>query len=310
MKRFRQMAFITTIATYFVIFMGGLVRVSGAGLGCPDWPKCFGRWFPPTNVNQLPPGIDPSLFNLTLVWIEYINRLGGMILGILILAIALMAIKYYRKVPRILVPSLIVALLVAIQGWQGGQVVESNLRQAYVSIHMGLAFLIASLMIYITLQAYYFESPDEEKGRSYPKFIAFQVALLWVLTICQVIFGTRIRSSLEYISRNFPLLPESEWMGRMGISAYGHAILGILVAALSWMIMTKLIRESRDASSIVRQGGTGIVILAALQVIIGAVLAIVGLPELMRIFHLWVAGLLIGMELMLYSALRHYGRLS
>ncbi len=75
MKRFRHLALFATFATYFAIFMGGLVRVSGAGLGCPDWPKCFGRWFPPTSLSQLPPEIDPSLFNLTLAWIEYINRL-------------------------------------------------------------------------------------------------------------------------------------------------------------------------------------------------------------------------------------------
>lgn len=308
MKKFRRMAFITTLATYFVIFAGGLVRVTGAGLGCPDWPKCFGRWFPPTNINQIPPNIDPSLFNLTLAWIEYINRLGGMILGILILITAIMAIRYYRNVPRIIIPSLVVALLVAFQGWQGGQVVISELWQLYVSIHMLLAFLIAGLMIYITQQAYYMEHPKDEKGSSYPKAISVHVGLLWGLTMLQVVFGTEIRSTLEYISSRFPLLPDSDWLGIVGSMRYIHAILGIVIAVGVWQTAVKILKESRPASYIVRYGSWGILLLTLLQVLIGLILFFVGLPEVLRLFHLWMASLLIGIQLMLFSALRQYRR--
>jgi cytochrome c oxidase assembly protein subunit 15 len=309
MKRFRQLAFVTTLATYFVIFMGGLVRVSGAGLGCPDWPKCFGRWFPPTNINQLPPNIDPSRFNLTLAWIEYINRLGGMILGLLILAIALWAIMRFRKIPRIIIPSIIVALLVAFQGWQGGQVVTSELRQLYVSIHMGLAFIIVSLMIYITQQAYYIDFPDDEKGATYPKGISVYIVILWVLTMVQVVMGTEIRSLLEIVPKRFPLLPSSEWLGKTGAIVYIHTILGISIAIGAWQTASKIFRESKAPSSLVRTGAWGLMILAFLQVLAGAVLTIVGLPEVMRIFHLWIAALLIGIMLVLYSALRQYRRI-
>jgi heme a synthase len=302
MKKFRQLAFFATLATYFVIFMGGLVRVSGAGLGCPDWPKCFGHWFPPTSLSQLPPEIDPSLFNLTLAWIEYINRLGGMILGLIILIVALMAVRRFRKVPRIIIPSLVAALLVALQGWQGGQVVASELRQLYVSIHMGLAFIIVSLMIYITQQAYYLEYPDDEKNSVYPRGISIYIVFLWILTFMQIIIGTEIRSLLEYIPARFPLLPETAWLGKVGMISYIHVALGIAIAIGAGQTAAKIFKESKTASSLVRQGTAAMLILAFLQVIIGAVLVIVGLPEVLRIFHLWVASLLIGMLLLLYSA--------
>ncbi len=302
------MAFITTLATYLAIFIGGLVRVTGAGLGCPDWPKCFGRWFPPTSISQLPPNIDPSLFNLTLAWIEYINRLGGVILGILILITAIMAIRRYRNIPRIIIPSVVAALIVAFQGWQGGQVVASELRPLYVSIHMGLAFMIVSLMIYITQQAYYIDYPDNEKGSSYPTNISVYIGFLWILTIVQVIFGTEIRSALGYIPSQFPLLPESEWLSKVGSTSYIHAILGLVIAVGTWQTAIKILKGSKPASYIVRCGSWGILLLAFLQVLIGAVLSFVGLPEVLRIFHLWVASMLIGIQLMLYSALRQYRR--
>ncbi|MFH2054835.1 MAG: COX15/CtaA family protein, partial [bacterium] len=74
MRIFQRFAFVSTFFTYLVIFTGGLVRVTGAGLGCPDWPKCFGSWLPPLSYTDLPPDIDPTQVNLVLTWIEYLNR--------------------------------------------------------------------------------------------------------------------------------------------------------------------------------------------------------------------------------------------
>ena len=85
MKLFRLSTIISAVLTYLIIFIGGMVRVSGAGMGCPDWPKCFGRWIPPTSLSQIPDYIDPAKFNIVLAWIEYLNRLFGVLVGFSIL---------------------------------------------------------------------------------------------------------------------------------------------------------------------------------------------------------------------------------
>src|SRR3989338_8742997 len=82
-----SLVFSAIILVYFVILAGGIVRISGAGLGCPDWPRCFGRWIPPTDISQIPPHINTGDFNFRLAWTEYINRLAGVISGFVIFGI-------------------------------------------------------------------------------------------------------------------------------------------------------------------------------------------------------------------------------
>ena len=83
--RFRRLGMLTICAVYFVILVGGIVRASGAGMGCPDWPTCFGQWVPPTSEIQLPAnyheiyaqrGYENTQFNPVKTWTEYTNRFG------------------------------------------------------------------------------------------------------------------------------------------------------------------------------------------------------------------------------------------
>ncbi|MCC6697489.1 MAG: COX15/CtaA family protein, partial [Candidatus Hydrogenedentes bacterium] len=105
---FRRIGTTTIAAVFFLILVGGIVRASGAGMGCPDWPKCFDRWVPPTDESQLPPdyqeiykdrGYADTTFNAVKTWTEYINRLVGVTIGFLIFLTLLSSLGYLRSDP-------------------------------------------------------------------------------------------------------------------------------------------------------------------------------------------------------------------
>ena len=300
---FRRFAFISTAATYIVIFMGGLVRVAGAGLGCPDWPKCFGRWFPPLNASQLPPDIDPALFNFTLAWIEYFNRFAGAATGILILITAVLAVMHCRSRPKILYASIAALLLVAFQGWYGGQVVQSELLPVTVTLHMILAFLLVSILIYVTQQAYYHENPTADKEAVYPHNTDKWLRGLGAATIAQIILGTQIRSSIEVLRERFPLQSEGEWLDMVGAVQNVHWILGVIMFFISVHTGAKLLKFGKNLPLLVKQGAWAMMTLILVQLIMGLVLVTADLPELAQLFHLWVASLFFGMIVILVTAL-------
>jgi len=306
-RQFRYLAVLATVATYFLIFVGGLVRVSGAGLGCPDWPKCFGRWIPPTHVSQLPPEMDPALFNFTLAWIEYINRLIGVLVGLVIVIAAVYALIHLRKYPRLLIPTILAALLTAFQGWQGSQVVSSHLSPALVSVHMATAFLIVSLLAYASVRTYLPEIDPPGKTTT-PIRLTGWTGLFWIIVIIQVILGTFLRATVEYTAGRLPLLTPGEWLHRTGLIAYIHSFIGILIG-IAWMALFVRLRPFLASLSYIKQIIPAIFGLVIIQILFGLLLFALGNPPLIQLLHLWTAALLAGLILVLHVILKHYDRI-
>ena len=309
MRRLRAWALAATIATYALIFVGGFVRVSGAGLGCPDWPKCFDRWIPPTDVSQLPPTIDPTTFNITLAWIEYVNRLIGVTIGLFILVTAIMALVKARKYPRILYPALAALVLVAIEGWQGGEVVGSKLAPFIVTIHMVLAFLIASLLTYTTLQTHYVITASGTRPSPASRINTRGLGVLWALSIIAIGLGTQVRSRIETQMAVTPGVDELSVLSQIGAVHIWHLIIGGLVVLATWYYGLRVVaRRDEWQSALVTRSAWSLMIVATIQVAVGIILVAVELPALLRVFHLWMSSFYIGILLILHFALRHAGR--
>jgi cytochrome c oxidase assembly protein subunit 15 len=310
MTSFRRFALLSTFATYFLILVGGLVRVSGAGLGCPDWPKCFGRWIPPTSVSQLPAGIDPETFNIMHAWTEYLNRLFGVSVGFLILITAILVFKHYRTVPNIFYPMLATLFVVGFQGWYGSIVVTSELLPITITVHLLLAFLMIGLLIFATQQAYYLENPDSDKDAVYPPKSYTWLKFLAGLTLLQIVLGTQIRASIEIIQKQFPLLSRGEWLNLVGLVQNIHWVISIAMLIISWHISKKILTLSTGLPKIIRLGSWGLISCIATQIIVGIIIVTSGLPEEMQLLHLWIASLYFGVIVILLTGTKRHPKVS
>ncbi len=305
-RTLRRLATLSVVATYLLIFAGGLVRVSGAGMGCPDWPKCYGMWIPPTHASELKPPYDPAAFNATLTWIEYINRLMGVLVGLIILTTFVYAAVRFLRTPRLFWSALAATVLVAFQGWLGKVVVKTDLNPFVVTLHLSLALIIVSVLIYLMLQAYAEERGQAAENR--PKtLLTGYAAGLWLFAMMQLVLGTQVREKLEWLSRNFPLFTEAEWLAQVGWIGKLHGLTGMMLAVLTWVVGYKLLTEHKAASALTRGCMLTMMGLSLAEVIVGLSLVWVGIPAVMQIFHQWIASLYIGAAFALLTWLHARG---
>lgn len=306
MIKFYKFSLLTTIATYFLILVGGVVRVTEAGLGCPDWPTCFGRWIPPTSLSQLPPDIDPDSFNIITAWTEYINRLSGMTVGLIIMTLALWAIFKFRDNKTILYPSIAAALLTAIQGWQGSVVVSSLLEPIVISVHMFLALIIVGLLIYVTVEAKY-KASSVDSMKKLPKALFIWVKIVGLLTITQIILGTKIRGAIEVLAKNSVDASFASWMTETGVYSFLHAGLGLLVVLLA-LYYGSILREARNIlPASVNKANNIMIILFSTQLILGLLFIFHDLSAVRQLMHQWFGSLAFGVLLYLYFNLNKIG---
>ncbi len=136
---FRRLAVLTAIFAYLQIALGGVVRVSGSGLGCPDWPLCHGRPYPPADAHAI---------------IEYSHRAVGSITGLLIIATVVVSWMVFRA-RRPVVAWLATASLIGVvgEGLIGGVVVAQELEPWLVVVHLGLAMMILGFLVAAAVMA-------------------------------------------------------------------------------------------------------------------------------------------------------------
>ncbi len=232
------------------------------------------------------------------------NRLAGIIVGLMILFVAIIAIVRFRKIKAIMWPSIGAAILVAVQGWQGGQLVSSKLAPIIVSLHAGLALIIVSLLVFVTRNAYALENRANEQKDSFPAGFGFKISILWLFSIVQIVLGTNVRSTLEELAAKFPLLDGLQLLRMVGVADYLHMVLGLLIVGYAGHIGHTILKNRKSLSRHTAQVALGLDIVAAAQLIVGLLLVLVGIPELTQVFHLWLASLFVGILLIIYAKTR------
>ncbi len=171
MNNAQRLAFATAFATVVLIALGALVRATGSGLGCPDWPTCHG--------GVVPPGSKAPI-------IEYLHRFVASAVGLLVIATAVMAWRHYRHVRFVVWASVIAVPLVMIQGVLGAITVWWELPPEIVATHLLTAMLVLTFELAVAI-AMYAEDPahrqafvDLARDRVRPIGIAAVAAIAWL----------------------------------------------------------------------------------------------------------------------------------
>ncbi len=291
---YQKTAVTTVIATIILIFIGGLVRAVGAGLGCPDWPQCFGMWIPPTSAADLPAQYDAELFNPVHTWLEYINRLVGILIGFLIILTFIFSFKYRKKDPVITIFSGLALLLVLFQGWLGGQVVRSGLSAGMITIHMIVAMLILAVLLYASFRAMSTRLTTTLSGDT-------RRVLLWVsggilfLTLAQMILGTQVREEVD-VAKNVLELPREQWIDSLSWLYEIHRSFSWVVVALSGVLI--YYNRKFNVSKRLSRLGWVIVGLIMLQMVAGIGLEWFDMAGALQVIHLVGVAVLICAELL------------
>ena len=173
--------------------MGSFVRTTGSGLGCPDWPYCFGRLIPPTSEHELPEnyrkdfsinGEKIAKFDPFKTWSEYLNRLLGVVVGIEMFLLLILSFKTKHLFPW----CLIVFLLTGLQGWIGAKVVSTALHPQLISVHMLMAVMI--LLILHTLYV-------KTHKKAHPSTPLLWPSIVFFFSIVQLVLGTTLRQEID-----------------------------------------------------------------------------------------------------------------
>lgn len=296
LNTYQKVALTTVGGTIFLIFVGGLVRASGAGLGCPDWPKCFGMWIPPLSASELPSGFNESQFNVFKTWTEYINRVIGVIIGFLITATFLLSFNYRKIKPAVFYSSGAAFLLVLIQGWLGGQVVISGLSEWLITLHMLLAMLIMMTLIYAAFKA----SADNFEVNISPwvsRAIYITTIVLIVSTFFQLIFGTQVREGIDVLKNLSDSPPRETWIARVGLIDEVHRTFSWLVLGAASVLF--YLTGWRTPTKKLRYLGRVIFGLILLQMLTGVGLYYLSLPPAYQVVHLTSVAILIASEFLM-----------
>lgn len=329
--RFRFVGLLTVAAVYLLILVGGVVRSTGSGMGCPDWPKCFGTWVPPTNISQLPLNykevytaqrvaknqklartlqrlgfaqVAGSIFahptqyietdfNPVKTWIEYVNRLLGALIGVFVFLTAVFAWPYRRRDPPVFWLAVAAWLLTGVQGWLGSLVVSTNLLPVMVTVHMGLALLIVALLLYAVSRAQEKTTPEN----TFPAVAASGGlrAVLWLgllITFGQIVLGTQVRERVDMVAATANYAGRANWVGQLGsIFAVHRAFSGAVL-----MLVLYTAYELWSLGPRLRRLAQGLLAVLAAELLAGVVLTYGALPPAVQPVHLVMATVLFGLQ--------------
>jgi cytochrome c oxidase assembly protein subunit 15 len=309
-RNFYKASIITVVLLYILVLVGGLVRVTESGDDCPDWPKCYGSWFPPLTIEDIPQEFNPSQDKVYGSWIEYINRLVGVILGLSMLYTFFKSIPIIKSNKELFYGSLISLLLILVAGWFGGQIAtsidgENIIYQNSVSIHLYIAILTIISLVYTTHKAYICMFPNLEAKTNYSRFVISLLFFVLLLNLSLVVSGSFIRTFLDNVLiSNFPYFMRMEkYVFETNYIKFLHPILGFSMLTLLGILWNHIMNLSKPSKAVIFLIKT-LLYLIVMQIIIGEGLRFNFINETFRLYHLWISTVILGVVILCIQRVR------
>lgn len=327
-----KLIWINLILVFTVIAAGAIVRATGSGMGCPDWPTCFGKLIPPTNVDQVSwkPGAsfksgemiirdekllvaiediktanqfnegnwkiyekhDYAIFNPLHTWVEFINRLVTVVLGFPVILMVLFSFFSKHRKRLNILLSFLVLFLIGFQAWLGKIVVDRNLEGTTITYHM-----IGVFAIILVLMCLVHLNRDRINSFVVPKNFSIVLLAAIILTFVMILIGTQVREEIDAISKL--ATDRSTWISKLSTTFIVHR-------SFSWLLLISngwLLYKSYKSQVKFRKMGL-IILLLILEIIVGVSFTHFHMPSVLQPIHIFLAALIFTIQLDLYLSIR------
>ncbi|MET1260013.1 COX15/CtaA family protein [Flagellimonas sp. DF-77] len=325
---FHKLAKITLVLVYLVIVAGAVVRMTGSGMGCPDWPKCFGYYIPPTEEATLQwqagrafekgqviiveqalkvakedfttgTSFDPqnweaytkhdyATFNVWHTWVEYINRLLGALAGLATLALALFSFRFLKTDRLRVLLSCLVVIGMGFQAWLGATVVYSVLAPYKITLHMLMALVIVALLLIVIKRS----APKVlETERPPSRWFGLVLVIALVLSLVQIVLGTQVREFIDLQIKTLGEASKSDWLAAPTMTFYVHRTFSILVLLLNLYLFVHVRRYALPFKKM-----NAVMLLLGLEIATGILMYYVDFPFGSQPLHLVLASILFGVQ--------------
>ncbi len=308
-----RLAWIALICIIVLVAVGATVRVTGSGLGCPDWPTCWGCLIPPTSADQIDvekldlkkfkrhavrKGIDPDSitretilesFNPVHTWIEFINRLTSLPLGLSTLLLALFSFRASKNRKAIIWLAWLSLFDVLFNAVMGAIVVYSGLKPGIITLHMALAFLLIAMLVTIV----WLSRPDKEKNEAPPKFDRRLLIVSLIFFGCLVgegLLGSQVREQTDQLAKHSDGMQRSEWV---------HQVAATLIfkvhRSVSWTLLITsglMVFWSRGTAGRFKEPKL-ILAMVVMMMLMGIILGHVAIYAVVQVLHVVVTAVLL-----------------
>ena len=278
--RFQKLAAATIVTTVLLVTIGVVVRATGSGMGCPDWPLCHNGVLPPLNDYQ--------------AWLEWIHRTVAAVIGFEILGLAILAWLDHRDRRSILWPTLAAVLLVGFQAWLGRETVRLNNSGESVTAHLAAAMALLGLLVFVFVRSFY---PGRIPGRGASQRFTLLATFTAIAIYALLLFGSHVTATSQwYVFPDWPLMNGAVIPPLTDANSAHvlHRWVAVVVGVIVWATALAAWRTQRSHPWTIRLALTTAV-LFTIQAIVGGLQVLTGLAAWTQTLHLALGAVIWGL---------------